>query len=71
MSLSEEDLQETTNINRVAWQIFEQNQPVKSEELESSHVYFLNWKGEDSIVVELRGNAGMGTYISDTVVLKY
>ena len=62
---------DTSNINRVAWQNFEQSHSIKSEELESSHVYFLKWKGEDSLVVELRGNTGMGTFISDTMALKY
>ncbi len=62
---------DTTNINRLAWQIFDQGWSVNSDELESSHVYFIKWKGQDSIEVELRGNAGMGTFISDTVVLKY
>lgn len=68
---SEKYVVDTTNINRVAWQNFEQRQSIKSEELESSHVHFLKWKGKDSIVVELRENTGMGAYISDTVVLKY
>lgn len=68
---SEKYVEDTTNINRVAWQNFEQSHSIKTEELESSHVYFIKWKEKDSIVVELRGNTGMGTYISDTVVLKY
>lgn len=46
----EKYIADTTNINRVAWENFEQ-----------SH----------SIVVELRGNTGMGVFISDTVVVKY
>ena len=70
-SSSEKYVADPTNINRIAWQKFEQTHSIKSEELESSHVYFLEWKGKDSIVVELRGNTGMGEYISDTVVLKY
>lgn len=68
---SENYIADTTNINRIAWQNFEQSHSIKSEELESSHVYFLKWMGKDSLVVELRGNTGMGEYISDTVVLKY
>lgn len=60
-----------TNINSVAWQNFEQTHAIISEELESSHVYFLKWKGKDSIVVELRGRTGKGIYVSDTLVLKY
>lgn len=69
--VSENYVADTTNINRVAWQNFEQSHSIKPEELTSSHVYFLQWKGNDSIMVELKGNTGMGTYISDTVVLKY
>lgn len=68
---SEEYLPNKTNINKLAWEEFEQNHSIKTDELESSHVYFLKWKGKDSIMVELRGNTGMGTYISDTLVLKY
>lgn len=68
---SEKYVADTTNINTVAWQNFDQNQSIKSEELESSHVYFLKWIGKDSIAVELRGMTGMGVFISDSVVLKY
>lgn len=60
-----------TNINKIAWEHFDKKQSIKPEELESSHVYFLEWKGQDSLVVELRGNTGMSELISDTVVLKY
>ena len=69
--ISENYVADTTNINRVAWQIFEQSHSIKPEELASSHVYFLKWKGNDSIMVELSGNTGMGAFFSDTVVLKY
>ena len=68
---SEEYVEDSININRLAWQIFEKKHSIGAEELESSHVYFLEWKGEDSIVVELRGNRGMGEFISDTVALRY
>lgn len=68
---AEKYVEDTTNLNRIAWLNFEQNHSIKTEELESSHVYFLKWKGNDSIMVELRGNTGTGAYISDTMVLKY
>ena len=68
---SEDYEADTININRIAWQNFEQSHLIKPEELASSHVYFLKWKGNDSIMVELRGITGMGDYFSDTVVLKY
>lgn len=68
---SEKFVADTNNINRVAWENFDQSQSIKSKELQSSHVYFLEWKGKDSIVVELRGNSGMGEFISDTVALRY
>ena len=68
---SEKYVADTTNINKVAWQNFEQSKSIAPEELEASHVYFMNWKGKDSIVVELRGNAGMGEFISDTMTLNY
>ena len=68
---SEKYVADTTNINRVAWLNYEQTHSLKTEELESSHVYFLKWKGNDSIAVILWGNTGMGAYISDTVIVKY
>ena len=60
-----------TNINKIAWEHFDKKQSIKPEELESSYVYFLEWKGQDSLVAELRGNTGMSELISDTIVLKY
>lgn len=68
---SEKYVADSTNINKAAWQSLAQSHSIKLEDLESSHVYFLKWKGEDSIVVELRGHTAMGTYISETVELKY
>ena len=68
---SEKYVADSTNINKVAWQTFAQSHTIKLEELESSHVYFLKWKGKDSMVVELRGHTGMGIYISEAVELKY
>lgn len=69
--LSEQYVADSTNINKAAWQGVEQSHSIKPEDLESSHVYFLKWKGEDSLMVELRGHTAMGRYISETVELKY
>lgn len=69
--LSEKYVADSTNINKAVWQSLEQSHSIKAEDLESSHVYFLKWKEEDSLVVELRGHTAMGTYISETVELKY
>lgn len=68
---SQKYVADPTNISSLAWQNFEQKHDITLEELESSHVYFLNWKGKDSITVKLRGRTGMGTYVSDTLVLNY
>lgn len=38
---SEEYLPNTSNINKLAWEEFERNHSIKSDELESNHVYFL------------------------------
>lgn len=69
--VSKQYVADSTNINKAAWQSLEQSHSIKAEDLESSHVYFLKWKGDDSLVVELRGHTAMGTYISETAEVKY